>query len=111
MADSCGPAVVHCSAGVGRTAVLLAVDIGLQGILQGDARIDVLRVVSTLRQDRAGLVQTKDQYRFIHQVSTSLPHWSSATIVSPLVTGSVRLKPRDTHAVVSWTQTGLDCSH
>ena len=69
MADSSGPAVVHCSAGIGRTGVLIAVDIGIQGILQGDPKIDILRVVSTMRQDRAGMVQTRDQYRFVHQVS------------------------------------------
>ena len=69
MADSAGPAVVHCSAGIGRTGVLIAVDIGIQGILQEDPKIDILRIVSTLRQDRAGMVQTRDQYRFIHQVS------------------------------------------
>lgn len=68
MADGGGPAVVHCSAGVGRTGTLLALDIGIQGILQGDSKIDVLRIVSTLRQDRPGMVQTKDQYRFVHQV-------------------------------------------
>ena len=69
MADSAGPAVVHCSAGIGRTGVLIAVDIGIQGILQEDPKVDILRIVSTLRQDRAGMVQTRDQYRFIHQVS------------------------------------------
>ncbi len=73
MADSSGPAIVHCSAGIGRTGVLIAADIGIQGILQGDPKVDVLRVVSTMRQDRAGMVQTKDQYRFIHQVSQ--PAW------------------------------------
>ena len=68
MADSSGPAVVHCSSGIGRTSVLLACDIGMQGFLQGDPKVDVLRIVSTMRQDRAGMVQTREQYRFIHQV-------------------------------------------
>lgn len=36
--------------------------------------MDVLRVVSTLRQDRTGCVQTREQYRFIHQVSTTV-YW------------------------------------
>ena len=68
MADSDGPAIVHCSAGIGRTGVLIASDIGLQAIMQGDTTIDVLRIVSTVRQDRPGAMQTKDQYRFVHQV-------------------------------------------
>lgn len=75
MADSAGPAVVHCSAGIGRTGVLIAVDIGIQGILQEDPKVDILRVVSTLRQDRAGMVQTRDQYRFIHQVRGEEGRW------------------------------------
>ena len=79
MADTSGPAIVHCSAGIGRTAVLIAVDIGLQGILQGEAKVDVLRVVSTMRQDRAGSVQTRDQYRFIHQVRESAVCYNSST--------------------------------
>lgn len=70
MADCTGTAVVHCSSGIGRTGVVLACDIGMQGLLQGDPKIDVLRTVSTLRQDRAGMVQTREQYRFIHEVST-----------------------------------------
>lgn len=69
MADSAGPAVVHCSAGIGRTGVLIAIDIGVQALLQGDETVDVLRIISTLRQDRAGAILTRDQYRFVHQVS------------------------------------------
>ena len=68
MADNAGPAVVHCSSGIGRTGVLVACDIGMQGLLQGEPRVDVLRIVSTLRQDRAGMIQTREQYRFIHEV-------------------------------------------
>ncbi len=68
MADSPGPAIVHCSSGIGRTGVLIACDIGMQGLLQGEPRVDVLRIVSTLRQDRAGMVQTREQYRFVHEV-------------------------------------------
>ena len=70
MADSAGPAVVHCSAGIGRTGVLIAIDIGIQALLQGDETVDVLRIISTLRQDRAGAILTRDQYRFVHQVSS-----------------------------------------
>ena len=77
MADSSGPAVVHCSAGIGRTGVLIAIDIGLQAVLQGDTTIDVLRFVSTIRQDRPGAVQTREQYKFIHQVRRR-PYWHSS---------------------------------
>ena len=69
MTESSGPAVVHCSAGIGRTGVLIAVDMGMQAVMAGEGKLDILRIVSTLRQDRAGCVQTRDQYRFVHQVS------------------------------------------
>ena len=92
MADSIGPVVVHCSAGIGRTAVLIAVDIGVQGVMQGEAKTDILRIVSTLRQDRAGAVQTRDQYRFIHQVCAwARALGAAASTALPSHAGSVRL--------------------
>ena len=42
--------------------------------MQGHSKMDLLRVVSTLRQDRSGCVQTRDQYRFIHQVGLPCIH-------------------------------------
>ena len=37
--------------------------------LEEKGEVDVLRIVSTLRQDRGGMVQTKEQYLFLYQVS------------------------------------------
>ena len=36
--------------------------------LEETGEVDVLRIVSTMRQDRGGMVQTRDQYLFLHQV-------------------------------------------
>lgn len=60
--------VVHCASGAGRTGVLLAIDIGLQTLLKREPVIDILRIVSALRQDRMALIQTPQQYRYINQV-------------------------------------------
>lgn len=35
---------------------------------EGEA--DLLRILSLLRQDRGGMIQTKEQYIFLHQVRT-----------------------------------------
>lgn len=62
-----GPTVVHCSAGIGRTGVFIAADIGMKQ-LEENMTVDVLKIVATMRQDRGGMVQTKDQYAFLHKV-------------------------------------------
>ena len=48
MADSAGPDKVHCSTGIGRTGVLIGIDIGIQALLQGHKMVDVLHIISTL---------------------------------------------------------------
>ena len=57
-----------CSAGIGRTGVFIGAEIGMQQ-LDEKGEMDILKIVSTLRQDRGGMVQTKDQYLFLYQVS------------------------------------------
>ena len=57
-----------CSAGIGRTGVFIGAEIGMQQ-LDEKGEVDILKIVSTLRQDRGGMVQTKDQYLFLYQVS------------------------------------------
>ena len=36
--------------------------------LDEDGEVDVLQILSSLRQDRGGMIQTKEQYVFLHQV-------------------------------------------
>ena len=36
--------------------------------LEEKGEVDVLKIVSIMRQDRGGMVQTRDQYVFLHQV-------------------------------------------
>ena len=60
--------MVHCASGAGRTGVVVAIDVGLQALLQREPVIDILRIASALKQDRGVLIQTPLQYRFINQV-------------------------------------------
>ncbi|XP_065649932.1 tyrosine-protein phosphatase corkscrew isoform X2 [Hydra vulgaris] len=70
--SQCGrnaPIVVHCSAGIGRTGTVIVIDI-LMHLLdeQGlDAEIDIQRTTQLLRTQRAGMVQTELQYKFIYE--------------------------------------------
>ena len=57
------------SAGIGRTGVFIGADVGMTQ-LETEGEVDVLKIVSTMRQDRGGMVQTQQQYIFLHQVYT-----------------------------------------
>ncbi|XP_034238851.1 receptor-type tyrosine-protein phosphatase alpha-like [Thrips palmi] len=59
-----GMIVVHCSAGVGRTGTLIALDILLQ-CLKAKKKIDVFGVVLKLREQRPCMVQCQEQYCFL----------------------------------------------
>uniref|UniRef100_A0A8C4R8J1 protein-tyrosine-phosphatase n=1 Tax=Eptatretus burgeri TaxID=7764 RepID=A0A8C4R8J1_EPTBU len=61
-----GPTIVHCSAGVGRTGTLIALDRILH---QMDAAswVDIHGTVMDLRSHRVLMVQTECQYAFLHQ--------------------------------------------
>ncbi|TGZ51956.1 tyrosine-protein phosphatase non-receptor type 7 isoform X1 [Temnothorax longispinosus] len=60
------PVVVHCSAGIGRTGCFIAIGIGMIQLLR-DGNVDVLGILCQMRYDRGGMVQTAEQYEFIHK--------------------------------------------
>ncbi|XP_035191393.1 receptor-type tyrosine-protein phosphatase R isoform X2 [Oxyura jamaicensis] len=60
-----GPVIVHCSAGIGRTGCFIATAIGCQQ-LKEEGVVDALSIVCQLRVDRGGMVQTSEQYEFVH---------------------------------------------
>ncbi|XP_015237070.1 PREDICTED: receptor-type tyrosine-protein phosphatase R [Cyprinodon variegatus] len=64
-ADSVGPVIVHCSAGIGRTGCFIATTIGCRQ-LQVEGVVDVLSITCQLRADRGGMIQTGEQYEFVH---------------------------------------------
>ncbi|XP_078077230.1 phosphatidylinositol phosphatase PTPRQ [Mustelus asterias] len=65
------PIVVHCSAGVGRTGVFIALDHLIQHVNHHDF-VDIFGFVAELRSERMCMVQNLAQYMFLHQCALDL---------------------------------------
>ncbi|XP_014844011.1 PREDICTED: receptor-type tyrosine-protein phosphatase S-like isoform X5 [Poecilia mexicana] len=61
-----GPIIVHCSAGVGRTGCFIVIDAMLERI-RHERTVDIYGHVTLMRSQRNYMVQTEDQYSFIHE--------------------------------------------
>ncbi|XP_022093941.1 tyrosine-protein phosphatase 10D-like isoform X2 [Acanthaster planci] len=64
--DNGKPTLVHCSAGVGRTGTFICLD-HLLLHLKENRDVDVFGIVCEMRMHRNFMVQTEDQYVFIHE--------------------------------------------
>jgi receptor-type tyrosine-protein phosphatase N len=59
------PIVVHCNDGVGRTGTYMLIDMVLNRIVKGKSReIDVAATLEHLRDQRANVVENKNQLQF-----------------------------------------------
>lgn len=74
--DRIPPIVVHCSAGIGRTGTLGAIDIALKQ-LTATGKVNIEGIVRKMRCQRAFSIQTPEQYEFcfraILEASKTLP--------------------------------------
>ncbi|RWS30623.1 tyrosine phosphatase: receptor type: K-like protein [Leptotrombidium deliense] len=61
------PIIAHCSAGVGRTGTLIAIDAMLEMASQ-EKYIDVLSYLCTARSQRINMIEKLQQYIFVHQI-------------------------------------------
>ncbi|XP_041432657.1 tyrosine-protein phosphatase non-receptor type 4 isoform X4 [Xenopus laevis] len=58
------PVVVHCSAGIGRTGVLITMETAMC-LMECSQAVYPLDIVRTMRDQRAMMIQTPSQYRFV----------------------------------------------
>uniref|UniRef100_A0AAY4CSM1 Receptor-type tyrosine-protein phosphatase U n=1 Tax=Denticeps clupeoides TaxID=299321 RepID=A0AAY4CSM1_9TELE len=60
-----GPVVVHCSMGAGRTGCYIVLDVMLD-MAECEGVVDIYNCVKTLCSRRINMIQTEEQYIFIH---------------------------------------------
>lgn len=58
------PIIVHCSDGSGRSGTYILIDMVLNKMAKGAKEIDIAATLEHLRDQRPGMVQTKEQFEF-----------------------------------------------
>ncbi|XP_030375463.1 tyrosine-protein phosphatase 69D [Scaptodrosophila lebanonensis] len=92
-----GPILVHCSAGVGRTGTLVALD-SLTQQLEEEDTVSIFNTVCDLRHQRNFLVQSLKQYIFLYRALLDTATYGNTEIAinsMPQTIESLKTKPAD----------------
>uniref|UniRef100_A0A1B6E7X3 protein-tyrosine-phosphatase n=1 Tax=Clastoptera arizonana TaxID=38151 RepID=A0A1B6E7X3_9HEMI len=84
-----GPIIVHCSAGVGRTGCFIVIDSMIER-MRHEKMIDIYGHVTCLRAQRNYMVQTEDQYIFIHDA-----------LLEAVICGNTEVPARNLHSHIN----------
>ncbi|XP_072047180.1 uncharacterized protein [Amphiura filiformis] len=63
--DRNAPLLIHCSAGAGRTGALIAIHTMME-MAEQRGQVDIYNFVFSMRNSRANIVQTPEQYAYVH---------------------------------------------
>ncbi|XP_030571303.1 tyrosine-protein phosphatase 69D [Drosophila novamexicana] len=92
-----GPILVHCSAGVGRTGTLVALDSLVQQ-LEEENMVSIFNTVCDLRHQRNFLVQSLKQYIFLYRALLDTATYGNTDIslnLLPSTIESLKFKPNE----------------
>ena len=64
------PIIVHCNDGIGRSGTYIMIDMVLNKIARGAKEIDLAATLEYLRDQRPGILKTKNQFEFSFAVVT-----------------------------------------
>jgi len=70
-AQTSGPWVVHCSAGIGRTGTFMAIDMGAHQLARS-RRTALLGLIRAMREDRGSMVQSPQQAEFAQKALSTV---------------------------------------
>ncbi|PIK46306.1 hypothetical protein BSL78_16838 [Apostichopus japonicus] len=69
--EMCGPMLVHCISGVGRSSVFVAMEMALQQI-EADGTVDVFNVVRQMRNRNPNVIKSEEDYFLCYQIIQSV---------------------------------------